>query len=122
LGRSTRTALSRPWSITQLTAAGTSGFLIEAGEYIRKHHPEMLRNKETRDHFHNQMFHGFEFDPTMLRIGAMNMTLHGIENPDISYRVATLRDPDTLRIGRLRCVLALPVCQASTSWRSCAAG
>lgn len=32
------------------------------------------------------MFHGFDFDSTMLRIGSMNMLLHGIDNPDIEYR------------------------------------
>ncbi|UES49910.1 type I restriction-modification system subunit M [Roseibium aggregatum] len=67
-------------------AAGTCGFLVAVGEYLRTHHPGMLRNKELRDHFHNGMFHGFDFDSTMLRIGAMNMTLHGVENPDVSYR------------------------------------
>lgn len=67
-------------------AAGTCGFLVAAGEYLREHHGQMLRNAETRTHFHNQMFHGFDFDSTMLRIGAMNMTLHGVDNLDISYR------------------------------------
>lgn len=76
----------KPGDVICDPAAGTSGFLVEAGEYIRANHPEILRTKDTRDHFHNKMFHGFDFDPTMLRIGAMNMTLHGIENPDISYR------------------------------------
>lgn len=67
-------------------AAGTCGFLVAAGEYLREHYPQMLRNKESRDHFHNGMFHGFDFDSTMLRIGAMNMTLHGVDNADVSYR------------------------------------
>ncbi len=67
-------------------AAGTCGFLVAVGEYLREQHPEMLRNKDLRDHFHNRMFHGFDFDSTMLRIGAMNMTLHGVDNPDVSYR------------------------------------
>jgi len=67
-------------------AAGTCGFLVAAGEYLRDHHPQMLRNREQRDHFHNRMFHGFDFDSTMLRIGAMNMVLHGVENADVSYR------------------------------------
>lgn len=67
-------------------AAGTCGFLVAVGEYLREHHPEMLRNKDLREHFHNGMFHGFDFDSTMLRIGAMNMTLHGVDNPDVSYR------------------------------------
>lgn len=67
-------------------AAGTCGFLVTAGEYLRDHHPQMLRNAEQRAHFHNRMFHGFDFDSTMLRIGAMNMVLHGVENADVSYR------------------------------------
>lgn len=67
-------------------AAGTCGFLAAAGEYLRAHHPQMLRDKESRAHFHNGMFHGFDFDSTMLRIGAMNMTLHGVDNADVSYR------------------------------------
>ena len=67
-------------------AAGTCGFLVAAGEYLRATHPQMLRNADSRDHFHNRMFHGFDFDSTMLRIGAMNMVLHGVENADVSYR------------------------------------
>lgn len=67
-------------------AAGTCGFLVAAGEYLRDTHPQMLRNADARAHFHNRMFHGFDFDSTMLRIGAMNMVLHGVENADVSYR------------------------------------
>ena len=32
------------------------------------------------------MFHGFDFDSTMLRIASMNMLLHEVEQPDIRYR------------------------------------
>ncbi|MGG3006859.1 HsdM family class I SAM-dependent methyltransferase, partial [Geobacillus stearothermophilus] len=39
-----------------------------------------------KEHFNNRMFYGFDMDRTMLRIGAMNMMLHGIENPNIEYR------------------------------------
>jgi type I restriction enzyme M protein len=67
-------------------ACGTAGFLIAAGEYLRQHHPEILRDDKLRTHFHTSMFHGFDFDSTMLRIGSMNMLLHGIENPAIVYR------------------------------------
>jgi type I restriction enzyme M protein len=67
-------------------ACGTAGFLIGAGEYLRHHNPEMLRDDRPRAHFHHEMFHGFDFDNTMLRIGSMNMLLHGVENPDIRYR------------------------------------
>lgn len=67
-------------------ACGTAGFLMEAGEYVRHAYPEMLRNAKQRQHFHESMFHGFDFDATMLRIGAMNMLLHGVEAPRINYR------------------------------------
>lgn len=88
-------------------AAGTCGFLIGAGEYIRDHHPQALRNAETRKHFHNDMFHGFDFDSTMLRIGAMNMTLHGVENPDISYR-DSLAEEHNADAGAYSLILANP--------------
>lgn len=67
-------------------ASGTCGFLVAANEYLRERHPEALRDPKLRRHFHNGMFHGFDFDHTMLRIGSMNMLLHGVENPDIVYR------------------------------------
>lgn len=67
-------------------ACGTAGFLVAASEYVRKQHPSALTNKEQREHFHHSMFHGFDFDSTMLRIGSMNMLMHGIEAPDIRYR------------------------------------
>ncbi|SHE29425.1 type I restriction enzyme M protein [Litoreibacter ascidiaceicola] len=88
-------------------AAGTCGFLVAAGEYLRETHPELLRNKEQRDHFHNTMFHGFDFDSTMLRIGAMNMTLHGVDNPDISYR-DSLAEEHGEDEGRYSLILANP--------------
>jgi type I restriction enzyme M protein len=67
-------------------ACGTCGFLIAAGEYLRENHPKLFQEKASRDHFHEEMFHGFDFDGTMLRIGSMNMTLHGVDNPDIRYK------------------------------------
>ncbi len=67
-------------------ACGTAGFLVEAGEYVRRTHPTALIDAVQRKHFHESMFHGFDFDSTMLRIGSMNMLLHGVENPDIRYR------------------------------------
>ncbi len=43
-------------------ACGTCGFLVAAGEFLREHHPEILRDPELRKHFHETMFHGFDFD------------------------------------------------------------
>jgi type I restriction enzyme M protein len=67
-------------------ASGTCGFLVGAGEYMRKQHPEVLTDAKLRKHFHDGMFHGFDFDNTMLRIGSMNMLLHGVERPDVRYK------------------------------------
>lgn len=67
-------------------AAGSAGFLVTAGEHLRDNYNDLFLDKYKKDHFNNNMFHGFDMDRTMLRIGAMNMMLHGVENPDISYR------------------------------------
>jgi type I restriction enzyme M protein len=73
-------------------ACGTAGFLVAAGEYLRERHPALLHDAALRDHFHQRMFHGFDFDNTMLRIGSMNMLLHGVESPDIRYRDSLAQD------------------------------
>jgi type I restriction enzyme M protein len=78
-----------PEDIIADPAAGTSGFLVFAGEYIRHHYPKELLKPAVQQHFQDQMFIGCEFDPTMIRIGAMNLILHGIDNPN-------LRDVDAL--------------------------
>lgn len=67
-------------------ACGTAGFLVAAAEYLRDNHPDVLTDAVQRQHFHRSMFHGYDFDATMLRIGSMNMLLHGVEAPDIRYR------------------------------------
>ena len=67
-------------------ACGTAGFLVSASEYVRDAHPGALTDATQRQHFHRSMFHGYDFDSTMLRIGSMNMLMHGIEAPDIRYR------------------------------------
>ena len=68
-------------------ACGTGGFLVASGEYLREHRKqEVFFNRQNKDHFMNHMFHGYDMDSTMLRIGAMNMMTHGIDNPFIEYR------------------------------------
>jgi len=68
-------------------ACGTAGFLIAASEHLRKQHSDAIYKNETaRRRFNEGTFHGYDFDSTMLRIGSMNMLLHGVENPDIRYR------------------------------------
>ena len=73
-------------------ASGTCGFLVAAGEYLRDKHPEIFRDAAAREHFHHDMFHGYDFDNTMLRIGSMNMALHGVDNPNIRYQDSLAQD------------------------------
>ena len=81
-------------------ACGTAGFLINSLEYILEKYtrPEsvftdeegnlhnrigdMMSNEEW-DHFRKDMFYGFDFDPSMVRIASMNLMLHSIDNPNI---------------------------------------
>jgi type I restriction enzyme M protein len=67
-------------------ACGSAGFLVEASEYIRKNHGDILLKPEEKEHFNNTMFYGFDTDKTMLRISAMNLMQHGIENPNVNYK------------------------------------
>src|SRR5207248_2072893 len=54
--------------------------------------PEIFRDEKLKQHFHHSLFHGYDFDNTMLRIGSMNMPLHGVENADIRYRDSLAQD------------------------------
>ncbi|MCK0125819.1 type I restriction-modification system subunit M [Gelidibacter sp. F2691] len=69
-------------------ACGTAGFLVSAGEYIYDNHNDWFQDKNFREHFNTNMFNGIEFDPSMLRIAAMNMQLHGIETPVLNGKDA----------------------------------
>lgn len=66
-------------------AMGTAGFLAESAKYIQLHYAREMMNKDNNRHFNNTMFTGYDTDTDMLRIGCMNMTLHGVENPTIKY-------------------------------------
>lgn len=67
-------------------AMGSAGFIVESAKYITEHYKQELLKKENADHYKNRMLHGFDTDQTMLRIGAMNLMLHGVDNPDIEYK------------------------------------
>ena len=67
-------------------ACGTSGFLVASGEYLKEKKKEEIFFDKKKDHYMNHMFYGYDMDRTMLRIGAMNMMTHGIDNPYIEYR------------------------------------
>lgn len=82
-------------------ACGTAGFLMAASEYVRAKHPDVLVDQHQARHFHHSMFHGFDFDSTMLRIGSMNMLMHGVNAPDIRYRDSLSEAPQA-RVSGIR--------------------
>jgi type I restriction enzyme M protein len=92
---------SLSWTVGD-PSCGTGGFLVQFMDAIRRHFtsPDGIHIDEdggktyTGDliepkrwkHIKSEMFHGFDFDVTMLRIAAMNMMLHEIDTPDINYQ------------------------------------
>ena len=98
-------------------ACGTCGFPVAVGEYLREHHREVLSDPELREHFNHGLFHGFDFDNTMLRIGAMNMLLHGVENPDVSYR-DSLSEDSASEENKYTLILANPPFAGSLDYES----
>lgn len=100
-------------------AMGSFGFGVSAQEYLRKNHADLFLVKGLKEHFNNNMFYGFDMDRTMLRIGAMNMMLHGVDSPNIEYKdslseVNTDRDKFTL-------VLANPPFKGSLDYEAVSA-
>ena len=100
-------------------AMGSAGFLVEAQEYLRQNEADMFMMADLKQHFNNDMFYGYDMDRTMLRIGAMNMLLHGVDNPVIEYRDSLSEmNPDT---EKYTLVLANPPFKGSLDYESVSA-
>jgi type I restriction enzyme M protein len=101
-------------------ACGTAGFLVAAAEYLDKHHrDEIYADKKSTRRFNRDTFHGFDFDNTMLRIGSMNMMLHGVEDPAIENR-DSLSESHAGVEGRFSLILANPPFAGSLDYESTA--
>ena len=101
-------------------ACGTGGFLVAASEYLREHHSDAIyKDEKARRRFNEGTFHGFDFDTTMLRIGSMNMLLHGVENPDIRYK-DSLAQADEDDAEKYSLILANPPFAGSLDYESTA--
>jgi len=98
-------------------ACGTAGFLVAASEHVRRAHPSVMTDATQQKHFHHSMFHGYDFDNVMLRIGSMNMLLHGIEGPDIRYR-DSLSEGASGEEGLYSLILANPPFAGSLDYES----
>ncbi len=101
-------------------ACGTAGFLIAASEHLVDHYSDTIyKNAAARRRFNDHTFHGYDFDSTMLRIGSMNMLLHGVENPDVRYR-DSLAQADQDDAENYTLVLANPPFAGSLDYESTA--
>ena len=101
-------------------ACGSAGFLIAASDYLKRHHSDSIyKDAEARRRFNDHTFHGYDFDSTMLRIGSMNMLLHGVENPDIRYK-DSLAQADEDDAEKYSLILANPPFAGSLDYESTA--
>ncbi len=101
-------------------ACGTAGFLVAASEYLNQHHSdEIYADKKSAKRFNHNTFHGFDFDSTMLRVGSMNMLLHGVENPAIENR-DSLSESHAGVEGQFSLILANPPFAGSLDYESTA--
>jgi len=101
-------------------ACGTAGFLVAASEYLNAHHrDEIYADKKSAKRFNADTFHGFDFDSTMLRVGSMNMLLHGVENPAIENR-DSLSEGHANVEGQFSLILANPPFAGSLDYESTA--
>lgn len=101
-------------------SSGTCGFLVVAGEHIHEKHPDWFLEKGFREHYNNKMFSGIEFDNTMLRIGAMNLQLHGIENPNLIGKDALSEGNDI--VEQFSLILANPPFKGSLDYDAVESG
>ena len=67
-------------------AMGSAGFIVESAKYVTEHYRSELMKKDRARHFRSTMLNGFDTDPKMLRIGAMNLMLHGVDSPTVEFR------------------------------------
>ncbi|WP_142830270.1 type I restriction-modification system subunit M [Planococcus soli] len=97
-------------------AMGSAGFLVSTSEYLRKNHGDLFLQAGLKEHYHNDMFYGNDMDSTMLRIGAMNMMLHGVDSPNISYKDSLSQD--NIEKDKYTLVLANPPFKGSLDYES----
>ena len=101
-------------------ACGSAGFLVAAAEYLQQHHPQdIYADTKAAKRFNQDTFHGFDFDSTMLRVGSMNMLLHGVENPAIENRDSLSQSHAGVE-GQFSLILANPPFAGSLDYESTA--
>ena len=93
-------------------AMGSAGFIVESAKYIQSHYKKELLKRENADHYKSGMLHGFDTDATMLRIGAMNLMLHG--SIILTSPTGTASPPTTRTKTAIPC--AWPILPSRGAW------
>lgn len=97
-------------------AMGSAGFIVESARYIQEHYSNELMKDENRQKYSSTMFSGYDTDQTMLRIGAMNMMLHGVDGPDIKYQDSL--SEENIAANKFSLILANPPFKGSLDYEA----
>lgn len=97
-------------------AMGSAGFIVESARYINEHYSKELLKAEHQSKYTTTMFSGYDTDQTMLRIGAMNMMLHGVDQPDIKYQDSLSEENTTS--NKFSLILANPPFKGSLDYEA----
>lgn len=99
-------------------AMGSAGFIVESAKYLKDHYSSELKKTSNAKKFKNSMLNGFDTDATMLRIGAMNLMLHGVDNPNVEYKDSL--STDNTDENKYSLILANPPFAGSLDYESVA--
>jgi type I restriction enzyme M protein len=97
-------------------AMGSAGFIVESARYINEHYSNELLKAENQEKYTTTMFSGYDTDQTMLRIGAMNMMLHGVDRPDIKYQDSL--SEENIAANKYSLILANPPFKGSLDYEA----
>jgi type I restriction enzyme M protein len=97
-------------------AMGSAGFIVESARYVHEHYSKELLKAENQEKYTTTMFSGYDTDQTMLRIGAMNMMLHGVDQPDIKYQDSLSEENTTA--NKYTLILANPPFKGSLDYEA----
>ena len=97
-------------------AMGSAGFIVETARYINEKYSNELLKADNLNKFTTTMFSGYDTDQTMLRIGAMNMMLHGVDQPDIKYQDSLSEENTTS--NKFSLILANPPFKGSLDYEA----
>ncbi len=92
-------------------ACGTAGFLLGAYQHTQnllKSSGKLVHMKEQEKKLYEDGYKGYDIDVTMVRLGLMNLMMHGIDNPNIEYTDTLSKKFNHAELGTYDVILANP--------------